>query len=154
MEKSRVDIQVISSSNPGCEVFPREMGLDLMRINNDLTADYIARYPSKFLGLASLPLQDIDASLEEIDRARSIGMKGLIIFSNVSGKYTDTKEFWPIYERAEKFRFPIFLHPTVPANAENFKEYHIWGSVFGFGADVVVTSLRIIRVVYLKNIPT
>lgn len=154
MEKSGVDTQVISSSNPGCEAFPRELGLKLMRTNNDLIADYLGRYPEKFIGLASLPLQDMDASLEEMDRARSLGFKGLIIFSNANGKYTDMEEFWPIYERAERFRFPIFLHPTVPSNAESFKEYHIWGPVFGFGADTVIASLRIIMSGLLERYPS
>lgn len=153
MEKSGIDIQVIASSNPGCEVFPRDMGIALGRINNNLIADYVSRYPDKFIGLASLPLQDVNGSLEEMDRARSLGIKGLIIFSNEAGKYTDNQEFWPVYERAEKFRFPIFLHPTVPANAESFTEYHIWGPVFGFGADTVIAALRVIMSGLLEEYP-
>jgi predicted TIM-barrel fold metal-dependent hydrolase len=153
MEKAGVARQVIASSNPGCGVFPRDMGIELGKINNDLIVDYISRYPDKFIGLASLPLQDIDASLEEMDRVKAKGLRGLIIFSNANGKYTDQEEFWPIYERAEKFRFPIFLHPTVPANAENFKDYHIWGPVFGFGSDTVIASLRIIMSGLLEKYP-
>ncbi len=153
MESSGVDAQVISSSNPGCEVFPREMGIALGRINNNLIADYIGRYPDKFIGLASLPLQDVEASLEEMDRVRSLGLKGLIIFSNANGTYTDKEQFWPVYERAAKFRFPIFLHPTVPANAESFTEYHIWGPVFGFGADTVIAALRMIMSGLLEEYP-
>lgn len=144
MEEAGVDAQVIASSNPGCEVFPMEMALKLMRVNNDVIAEFSRKHPGKFIGLASLPLQDVNSSLEEIDRVHSNGLKGLIIFSNANGKYTDRDEFWPIYERAEKLRFPIFLHPTVPANAESFREYHIWGPVFGFGADTVIATLRLI----------
>ncbi|SRR5579875_728703 len=153
MEKQGVDTQVIASSNPGCEVFPREMGLKLMRINNDTIAEFSRKHPGKFIGLASLPLQDIQASLEELDRVRSLGLRGLIIFSNANGKYTDRDEFWPIFERAERFRFPIFLHPTVPANAESFTEYHIWGPVFGFGADTVIAALRMIMSGLLEKYP-
>lgn len=144
MEQAGIDTQVIASSNPGCEVFPRDMGIALGRINNDLIADYVSKYPTRFIGLGSLPLQDVNASLEELDRMKSQGISGLIVFSNANGKYTDKEEFWPIYERAEKLRFPIFLHPTVPENAGTFTEYHIWGPVFGFGADTVIAALRMI----------
>ncbi len=144
MEKTGVDVQVIASSNPGCEVFPKEMGLGLAKINNDSIADVVSKNPEKFIGLASLPLQDINCALEELDRVKSIGLKGLIVFSNCNGKYTDMDEFWPIYERAERFRFPIFLHPTVPVGAEIYSEYHMWGPVFGFGADTAIATLRMI----------
>lgn len=88
-------------------------------------------------------MQDVDAALAEFDRVKDTGLRGINVFSNVNGKYIDSEEYWPIYERAEKLRFPIFLHPNVPVNVEAYSKYQLWGPPFGFGADASVAALRL-----------
>jgi 2,3-dihydroxybenzoate decarboxylase len=144
MEKAGIDAQVISGVAPGCEVFPLEMGIRLSRINNDFVAKIVAADPERFIGLATLPLQDVEAALAEFDRAIGLGLKGLMAFSNVKGKYADLEEFWPVYERAEALRAPIFLHPTVPVNSEAYVKYNLWGPALGFGVDAETAALRMI----------
>jgi 5-carboxyvanillate decarboxylase len=153
MDEDGIDLQIIASSNPGCEAFPIEMGRRLARINNDLIAKYVANHPDRFVGFASLPLQDLNSALEEFDRVKTLGLKGLIVFSNVGGKRVDLPQFWPIFQRAQELNFPIFLHPCVPTNPEMFEEYHLWGPAFGFGADTSLAALRIIMSGLLEEYP-
>lgn len=153
MEKAGIDTQVVSGVAPGCEVFPREMGIRLSKINNDSIAKTIDRDPEHFTGLATLPMQDIEASLAEFDRAVGLGLRGLMMYSNVKGKRVDIPEFWPIYERAEKLRASIFLHPTVPANPEGYVEYGMWGPVLGFGVDAETAALRLIMSGVFERFP-
>jgi predicted TIM-barrel fold metal-dependent hydrolase len=153
MERAGIDTQVISGVAPGCEVFPREMGIRLARINNDFVAEIVRRDPGHFVGLATLPMQDIEASLLEFDRAMGLGLRGLMMYSNVNGKRVDLEEFWPIYEKAEKLRAPIFLHPTVPANADSYSQYNMWGPVLGFGVDAETAALRLIMAGVFEKFP-
>lgn len=153
MEKAGIDSQVISGVAPGCEVFPREMGIRLSKTNNDFIAEISGRSPEKFVGLAMLPLQDVDTALLEFERAIGLGLKGLMLFSNVRGKYVDLEEFWPIYELAERHRAPIFLHPTVPANPEAYMSYHLWGPALGFGVDAETAALRLIMSGVFERFP-
>lgn len=153
MEKAEIDAQVISGVAPGCEVFPREMGIRLGKTNNNFIAKIVGQNPDSFYGLATLPLQDIEAALAEFDRAAGLGLRGLMMFSNVKGKHVDLQEFWPIYERAEKLRTPIFLHPTVPANPEGYRDYGMWGPVLGFGVDAETAALRLIMSGVFERFP-
>ncbi len=153
MENAGIDLQVIGSSNPGCELFPTKMSVRLAKINNDHLAAWIAKYADKFVVLGSLPMQDSNAALEEFDRIRQLGFKGLILFSNIRKKFVDYEEFWPIYSRAEKYSFPIFLHPGTPIHAEAYSEYNLWGPVFGFGVDCAHAALRLIMSGIFEHYP-
>lgn len=153
MERAGIDTQVVSGASPTCEVFPREMGARLARINNDSIAKTVASNPDHFQGLAMLPLQDVEASLTEFDRVVALGLKGLTIYSNVKGNRIDNEEFWPIYERAEKLRAPLFLHPTVPVNPEAYADFAMWGPVLGFGVDAETAALRMIMSGIFERFP-
>lgn len=144
MDVAGIDVQAVSPSVPNCESFPREMGIKLSRINNDYIRELCSKHPDRFVGLGSLPLQDVDASLEELDRMKSIGLVGIMGVSNVQGEYLNSEKYWPVFERAEKFGFPLFVHPNAPVGIERFTEYHLWGPVFGFGVDVALCTLRMI----------
>ena len=143
MERAGIEMQVLTLTFPNCEAYPADLGIKLARMSNDHIAQMIRQHPDHFTGLANLPLQDIEAALAELDRVKGSGIRGINIFSNVRGKYVDAEEYWPIYERAQKLRFPIFLHPGVPVNAETYEKYHLWGPPFGFGADATAATLRL-----------
>ncbi len=144
MDRTGTDMEVISSSSPNCEAFPTQLGIKLARTMNDYIGECVAEHPDRFIGLASLPLQDTEAALTELDRAHGLGLKGIIVFSNIEGKPVDREEHWPVYERAEKLGLPIFLHPAQPTNLEMLSEFSLWGPAFGFGVDTALAALRLI----------
>lgn len=59
---------------------------------------------------ATLPLQDIQASLEEIERSRSLDAKGLYFAAEACGRSLADEYFWPVYEHAEQQGLPILIH--------------------------------------------
>jgi len=92
-------------------------------------AEIVGKYPDKFVGaVAYLPLNNIDASLKEIDRAiDELGFKGILIDTPIyqlkkpgepsygydydNMKPIDLPEFMPIYESMSKHKLPIWIHP-------------------------------------------
>src|SRR5512143_3292664 len=94
--------QVLTLANPPLEVVggPAESP-DLARLANDEMAALVARHPDRFPGfVASLPMNDPDASLREIDRViGELGATGVQIFSNVNGRPLDLPEYRPIFSR-------------------------------------------------------
>jgi predicted TIM-barrel fold metal-dependent hydrolase len=153
MDENGIDVQVVSPSAPNCEIFPKDMGIRLSKINNDYITKLAAGNPSRIIPFGSIPLQDVNASLEELDRMRSIGMKGLLTPPNVHGEHLDQENFRPIFERLERYRLPIFIHPAPPPHPEMYSPYHLWGPAFGFGADAALCALRIIMGGVLEDFP-
>jgi len=130
--KREVDRIVISLGNPWTDFLESEEARELARKVNDDIARSVSKYPNKLFGLATAPLRDEPENyLEELDRAiLNLGLSGVEIGTNINGKYLDSSEFLPFFERVHELDVPIFLHPTTPADAkimENYQLIHIVG---------------------------
>jgi uncharacterized protein len=107
------------------------------QLYNDELAELVRKFPKKFVGaVACLPLNNIKATLKEIDRAvRELGFKGILMHTPVNGHPMDSKEFLPIYELMASYNLPIWIHPTkhnsVPdyssENTSRYALYHAYG---------------------------
>ena len=94
--------QVLSLANPPLELIATpEQTPDLARLANDALADICRKHPDRFpTFIAALPLNNIGATLAEIDRAvNDLGARGIQVFTNVAGKPLSAPEFRPIFQR-------------------------------------------------------
>jgi aminocarboxymuconate-semialdehyde decarboxylase len=73
-----------------------------------------ATWPDRFLGLATLPLQDTDLALAELERATEIGLLGVSIGSHVNGIDLDHERFRPVFRRAAELGCFVLCHPINP----------------------------------------
>ncbi len=81
-------------------------------------ADAVRSHPGRFAGFAALPTAAPDAAAEELERTVAAhGFVGALINGHAQGRYLDDEFFWPILERAEALRVPLYLHPTPPPRA-------------------------------------
>jgi aminocarboxymuconate-semialdehyde decarboxylase len=111
------------------------------------------KYPGRFYGLASLPLQDVPAAINELKRAvHDLDLRGIILYSHINGKPVDSPEFEPLYEQAEKLRIPLVLHPTVPTWGDVIKQYSMIPMI-GLMIDTSIAMLRIILSGILERHP-
>jgi aminocarboxymuconate-semialdehyde decarboxylase len=153
MKKHGIDMQVLTLTTPGVERETKERGIKLATLTNDEYGEICEKYRENFTALATLPMQDPEASVVELQRAvEECGLRGAMIFSNVNGRTLDSEEFFPIYEKASKLGVPVFIHPTSPINSEGMDEYRLV-PIMGFGVD---TSLAILRLVFsglLERLP-
>lgn len=126
---------------------------------NDLMAETAARYPDYFPGfVASLPLNNPDASVREAERAvQSLGAKGVQIFTNVNGKPLDLPEFMPLFACMAKLDCPIWLHPTRGIDfpdyaSEKTSQHEIWWSL-GWPYETSAAILRLVFAGVLERWP-
>ncbi len=112
---------------------PPDRSPEFARIANDGLAELVARYPDRFIGFAaSLPMNNVDACLKEIDRSVSeLNARGFQIYTNVAGKPLDSPEFAPIFEDAARRDLTIWMHPARGADFPDYKtetksKYEIW----------------------------
>ncbi len=86
--------------------------LETSRFFNDHIAETVAKYPEKYIGIGTVPLQNIDLAIKEMERCvTELKMPGLEIGTNINQKNLSEKEFFPFYEMAEKLNCALFVHP-------------------------------------------
>jgi uncharacterized protein len=124
MDKFPGIAQVLTISSPPIEsVLGPEKSVELAKIANDGMAELVQKYPDRFIGAAAcLPMNNLDASLMEIDRAiKDLGLKGVQIHTPINDTPLDLPEYLPIYEKMSKYNLPIWIHPH---RAETYPDYH------------------------------
>jgi len=153
--------QVLTLSLPAIELLAGpEDSPALARLANDGMAEIVARYPDQFPAfVASLPMNNVQAALDEMDRAIGrLGARGIQVFTNVNGRPLDEPEFFPIFERCvKKYDLPIWLHPARTAKfadypTESKSKYEIWW-LFGWPYETSACMARIVFSGMLQKLP-
>ncbi len=143
--------QVICLANPPLElVAPPDQTPALARLANDSMAEVCRSHPDRFPAfIASLPMNNVDACLAEIDRAiGELGARGVQVFTNVAGKPLSAPEFRPIFETMVAHDLPVWVHPMRGPNfpdyaSEKASENEIWFS-FGWPYETTACMTRLI----------
>ena len=153
--------QILTLSLPAIEYLagPDEAPA-LARLANNGMADIVAAHPEQFPGfVASLPLNNVPAALEEMDYAiNRLGAKGIQVFTNVNGRPLDDPEFFPVFERCvKKYDLPLWLHPTRTSKfadypTETKSKYEIWW-LFGWPYETSACMARIVFSGMLQKLP-
>ena len=125
MDETGVTVQVLSTIPVLFNYWAKPSdGLETSRFFNDHIAACVTREPERFIGLGTVPLQDIDLSIKEMERCvTELKMPGLEIGSNVNGKNLSEKEFFPFYEAAEKLGCALFVHPWEMMGEKDMQRY-------------------------------
>ncbi len=143
--------QVLSLSNPPIEVLGSpKLSPELARIANDGLADLCRKYPDQFpCFIASMPMNNVEACLVEIDRAvNQLGARGIQVFTNVLGKPLSAPEFRPIFQAMAKHDLPVWIHPIRGPQfsdyaSEQKSEDEIWFT-FGWPYETTACVTRLI----------
>ena len=153
--------QILSLSAPTIEFLaPPDESPVVARLANDGMAALCRQHPDRFPSfIASMPMNNPDEAIKEIDRASGeLGACGIQIFSNVNGRPLDDPEFFQIFERMTQLDRPIFLHPARGSNfpdylAEDKSEFEIWWT-FGWTFETSAAMARIVFSGIFDKLPT
>ena len=136
MEKMGVDLQVVSVT-PGnfCYEAPVEAGRAISAAQNDAIAGMVEAHPDRFVGCATVALQDPESAAAELNRCvRDQGFRAVEIGTNVAGVSLDSTGLAPFYAEAERLGTPIIVHPINNAGAERMRSYYL-GNIVGNPAE-------------------
>ncbi|MDW8024218.1 MAG: amidohydrolase family protein [Nitrososphaerota archaeon] len=125
----------------------------IARAQNIALSKLAEKYPKRFVGLATVPLQDVDATIEELEYAvKNLGLKGVEVGTNFMDKNLDSLELWPFYEKVQELDVPILVHPINPAGAERLRKYYLTNFV-GFPFETAITIASLIFSGVLERFP-
>lgn len=152
MDRTGIAMAALSINDPGPELFGKDSGSIAMMLN-DFIADAVKRHPTRFFGLATLPFHTPEAMLREFDRAvNKLGMKGVLLYSNLDGRYPDEEPFRPLFAEAERRGIPLLLHPAYPVTFEQTKAYEM-PAMLGLMFDTTIALTRLILSGMLERHP-
>lgn len=160
MDKFQGMMQVLTLSSPPVEVIhDPAVSLDLVRMANDEMADLVMKHPDRFAAaVATLPLNDIDASVAELERAiKDLKMRGVQIFTPVNDKPLDAPGFVPLYEQMSNYNLPVWIHPQRPVDLADYRtekksKYMIF-HIFGWPYETTSAMVRIVMSGILERYP-
>jgi aminocarboxymuconate-semialdehyde decarboxylase len=154
-------VQVLSTTLPPLEdIVHSNEAVELARIANDEMAEWVAKYPKKFISaIANLPLNHIEAAMKEAERAiKKLGFKGIQIFTSIQGKPLSSEEFFPLYKMMVDFDLPIWIHPlrrsSTPDYPAESSSFHQIFSVFGWPYETTMAMTRLVFAGIFEKFPT
>ena len=143
MDRHGVAMSVVSINQPGVIGIPTADAVALARDANDELLDHVTSHRGRLAGLGTLPLQDADAAVAELERVMGAGLSGAMIVSNVNGASIAASEFQPVFEAAERLRAPLLLHPILPVAADRFRRYELTVAL-GFLFDTTTAATQLV----------
>ena len=154
MGRAGIDVQVLSVSVPNVFFAGVDQEPQIARGVNDAYAELIARYPRRFKGFASIPMNVPNAALAELERSLDeLKLNGVIMLSHIRGKPLTDPSFRPFFEEANRRNLCILIHPMMPVGmAEQLRDY-VLGPIVGFLFDSTLAVARMCYDGLLRDFP-
>jgi len=98
--------------------------LDLSKFLNNHIAEIVNRYHKKYIGLGTIPMQDPDLAIQELERCMKMGLRGVQIGSHVVEDWNlGSLSLFPVFQAAEKLNASVFVHPWDMAGQSRMERY-------------------------------
>ncbi|MFJ5792033.1 amidohydrolase family protein [Lysinibacillus sp. NPDC093197] len=154
MDAEGVDIQVLSPIPVTFSYWAEAHAAEEMaRIQNDFIANTVKQYPKRFIGIGTVPLQDVEVAIREMDRCiHELGLKGIEIGTNVNGKNLDDPAFTAFFEMAEKWEVPLFIHPWETLGKDRMPRHNFMYTV-GMPSETALAAASLINGGVIEKFP-
>lgn len=140
-----VDVQVLSTVPVMFSYWAKpEDCLAVSEFLNDHIAEIVERYPKRFVGLGTIPLQAPELAIKELERCKKIGLKGIQIGSHVNDWNLNDENLFPVFQACQELDMCVFVHPWDMMGQDKMQRYWLpW--LVGMPAE---TSLAICSMIF------
>ena len=144
LDEAGVDRQVLTFTTPGTQFETPETAVPLSSTVNDALARIVEDRGDRFSALATLPMNNPEASVTELRRAMDqLGFPGFMLLSNVNGVALADERYWPLFEEANDRDAVFYIHPYYPVGVEAMTEYWLM-PLIGFTYDTTLAAAMIV----------
>ena len=158
MVEHGVDMQVLSLTTPGVQMQPdAAIAVSDAQLANDVLAAAINENPTRFAGLAAMPLQDPTAAVRELERAiTELGLSGVLVNGHTLGTYLDEPQYRVFWDALTGHDVPLYLHPnSAPLGWSVFDgRPELIGPAYAWAAETGAHALRLIYSGLFDQFPT
>jgi aminocarboxymuconate-semialdehyde decarboxylase len=140
-----VDVQVLSTVPVMFSYWAKPHDcLEVSKFLNDHIAEIVERYPKRFIGLGTIPLQAPELAIKELERCRQIGLKGIQIGTHVNEWNLNDAHLFSVFQACQELNMAVFVHPWDMMGQEKMQRYWLpW--LVGMPAE---TSLAICSMIF------
>lgn len=123
-DRDGVNVQVLSTVPVMFSYWAKPQdGEYVAQFLNDHIAGVVEKFPKRFVGLGTLPMQDPALSVKEIHRLKKLGFSGVQIGSNINNLNLDNSSFFPVWEALESNQMCLFVHPWEMMGQDKMQKY-------------------------------
>ena len=144
MDRHGVAVHVLSLTVPMVYFADGEIGQRLAEAVNDSMSEAHRAFPERFVGAATLPMQDPKRAVAELERAAALpGIKAVYLGTNVNGRELSDADFAPVFAACEARRLPILLHPLNVIGAARLGAFYL-SNLLGNPFDTAVAAAHLV----------
>jgi predicted TIM-barrel fold metal-dependent hydrolase len=142
MDEAGISAAVTSISAPGLAGVTGPAAAELARYCNEFAAGMVRDHPTRFGMFACLPMDDLDAALDEAGYAHdTLFADGVCLMSHYDGRYLGERDFHPLYEELNRRKSVVFVHPTTPVHPVQIGGLSVSMLEFPFDTTRAIASL-------------
>ena len=145
MDRVGVAVHALSLTAPMVYWADGDLGQRLAAAVNDAMSEAHRAYPDRFVGCATLPMQDPKRALAELERAAALpGIRGVYLGTNINGRELSDPAFTPIFAACEARRLPVLLHPLTVIGAGNRLGRYYLNNFLGNPFDTAIAAAHLV----------
>lgn len=124
------------------------------RLQNENVAAVAARHPARFVGMATVPLQDCDLAIAELRHCHErLGLRAVEIGSCPAGRDFDDPSLFPFFEACAALDVAVFVHPASPLVGQERLTKYYFPLVVGNPLETALAASKLIYGGVLERLP-
>ena len=119
-----VNVQVLSTVPVMFSYWAKPQdGAEISKFLNDGIAEVVTKFPKRFIGLGTVPMQNAKLAIQELERCKRIGLVGVQIGTNVNQLNLGEPQFFDFFTACENLEMAVFVHPWEMMGEAEMQKY-------------------------------